>query len=47
MPAPIEVSGLPERLPKDDQDGPPSETIIIGKDSKHYVKRDNKWFKLN
>jgi len=43
---PIEVSALPDRLPKDDQEKPPSEVIMIGKDSKHYVKRDGKILKL-
>jgi len=43
---PIEVSKLPDRLPKDEQEGPPSEVITIGKDMSFYVKREGKLFKI-
>lgn len=47
MAPPVEVASMPDRLPKDDQEGPPGEVRMIGKDSKHYVKRDGKLLKLN
>jgi len=46
LPVPIEVTSLPNRLPKDEQDGPPAEVVSIGKDMKFYVKREGKIFKI-
>jgi len=43
---PIEVSNLPDRLPKDEQEAPPAEVITIGKDMSFYVKREGKLFKI-
>jgi len=43
----VEVEGPPKVLPRTEQTQPASEVITIGKDSKFYVKRDGKWFKLN
>lgn len=43
----IEVSGPPKVLPRDEQSQPATEVVTIGKDSKFYVQREGKWFKLN